>query len=714
MVLAQSRPRDGVEGAPGMSERDSRRDQMRQEASDSFAGVDDALTAILEKAGKNQRPESSEVEQARQLLEDNKRYALVYDDAQKAKYMLLQAWTGFYQENIELALNWSVRASKTDAANGDAWISQALFSLLNGRPPLEPRIQKPRSQRRDNFGSDRRSRRPERRGRPEMTAPEGVSAGQPYGQKGVLQFEMLALRRDMLKERFQQCEFQTVDSSTIEYEFGQDTLCILFWQSDGVASDANDLPADNQPKEQERDFGTMGMGGSQQGPKEFTLEDQQKYMMQMAEACEDNTHIKFIQMNTDRYDVAKKAAGQLDPSMEAIPLVIAAESGSGAGKYVGLKAKKPFMMIVDKQGLVKYAGPAVDFMPAFILTATTGVEIDLKEPAPSQPTAPGQMGTPLMEDTMKSAPGTIKRLDFGQPMVNPVKPAADPNNPAADPNDIVSDPNEMTPVRTNKKIKKPENFQDSAKPAALLKGLTWIKGNPVRFQTGKIYVVEFWATWCPPCKKSIPHLTEIQRRFKDQGVTVIGISSEKEINKVKKFVSEQDDKMDYTVAVDKSGSASRAYMQAYRQNGIPCAFIVDAQGLVVWYGHPMNGLDAALEYLVANTAETEDFVETGKPNMPALTEEPAKTQKKQEPAEMQELSLEDQIRAEKLLQSAKLHIEESRKLRMKNPKQGIEDARKVLKEFPNTEYAQQARQLLRRVPYRWKERHHITDEEQGL
>ncbi|MHC4232601.1 MAG: hypothetical protein ACYSTW_08380 [Planctomycetota bacterium] len=76
-------------------------------------------------------------------------------------------------------------------------------------------------------------------------------------------------------------------------------------------------------------------------------------------------------------------------------------------------------------------------------------------------------------------------------------------------------------------------------------------------------------------------------------------------------------------------------------------------------------------------------------------------------------SLEDQIRAEKLLQSAEMHIEESRKLRMKNPKQGIEDARKVMQQFPNTEHAEKARDLLRRVPDRWKQQHNITDEELG-
>lgn len=137
--------------------------------------------------------------------------------------------------------------------------------------------------------------------------------------------------------------------------------------------------------------------------------------------------------------------------------------------------------------------------------------------------------------------------------------------------------------------------------AAPLKIDEWVKGKPVTIADGKgktIYVVEFWATWCPPCRTSIPHLTELQKKFKDKGVVFIGVTDEKS-DKVKPFVEKQGDKMDYIVAIDKEGGTSEGYMQAYGINGIPHAFVVDKEGKVAWHGHPMADLEKTLEDMVA-------------------------------------------------------------------------------------------------------------------
>jgi thiol-disulfide isomerase/thioredoxin len=145
-------------------------------------------------------------------------------------------------------------------------------------------------------------------------------------------------------------------------------------------------------------------------------------------------------------------------------------------------------------------------------------------------------------------------------------------------------------------------------PAPKLDVKAFVKGEPVsKFETGKNYVVEFWATWCGPCKTSIPHLTELQT--KNPSVTFIGVSIlEQDQDKVKPFVEEMGDKMAYRVAVDSvpdkdkinEGAMAKNWLSAAGEDGIPCAFIVNMEGKIAWIGHPME-MDKPLEKIIAGT-----------------------------------------------------------------------------------------------------------------
>ncbi|MCO5051179.1 MAG: TlpA family protein disulfide reductase [Verrucomicrobiae bacterium] len=136
-------------------------------------------------------------------------------------------------------------------------------------------------------------------------------------------------------------------------------------------------------------------------------------------------------------------------------------------------------------------------------------------------------------------------------------------------------------------------------PAAPLEISEWVKGGPVDLATVKgkqVVVVEFWATWCPPCRVSIPHLTKMQKKFKD--VIFVGVSDEKP-DVVKKFVTQMGDKMDYVVAIDDQDQTSKGYMAAFDIGGIPHAFVVGQDGHILWQGHPMDGLEEVLDQIIA-------------------------------------------------------------------------------------------------------------------
>lgn len=115
----------------------------------------------------------------------------------------------------------------------------------------------------------------------------------------------------------------------------------------------------------------------------------------------------------------------------------------------------------------------------------------------------------------------------------------------------------------------------------------WVKGDETGLDQGTTYIVEFWATWCAPCKKSIPHLTKLQQMYDLEDLRIIGVSGE-EPDVVSKFVKKMGRRMDYTVVVDKRGGTNRAWMKAAGKNGIPTAFIVGPKGRVQFIGHPMD------------------------------------------------------------------------------------------------------------------------------
>src|SRR5438876_4018208 len=145
-------------------------------------------------------------------------------------------------------------------------------------------------------------------------------------------------------------------------------------------------------------------------------------------------------------------------------------------------------------------------------------------------------------------------------------------------------------------------------PAPALKVTKWLQGQEVtKFEAGKVYVVEFWATWCGPCIIMMPHLAELQAQYKDQGVTIIGFSAVDQDNtedKAAAFVKKRGAKLKYSFAFGDDRMTYDAWMEAAGRKGIPCTFVVDKTGRIAYIGHPMY-LGVVLPKVVAGKAKAE-------------------------------------------------------------------------------------------------------------
>ncbi|WP_031195847.1 TlpA disulfide reductase family protein [Mesorhizobium sp. L103C119B0] len=175
-------------------------------------------------------------------------------------------------------------------------------------------------------------------------------------------------------------------------------------------------------------------------------------------------------------------------------------------------------------------------------------------------------------------------------------------------------------------------------PAPSIKVENWLRGEPLtNFQPGKVYIVEFWATWCGPCVSAMPHLMQLQEKYRDSGLEVVGIAADEDAptavearTKLDAWLTEKCSNLNYRMAFDYTGEMNKLWMEPSFSVAIPTSFVVDRDGHIAFIGLPTE-LDEVLPKVHNGSWRTSDQAKSADTERIAKNERMAREQALKKP-----------------------------------------------------------------------------------
>lgn len=257
-----------------------------------------------------------------------------------------------------------------------------------------------------------------------------------------------------------------------------------------------------------------------------------------------------------------------------------------------------------------------------LLSVTLIAPAALAQPTDSAPTQPAPKKEPVKKQELpkppipKPASEITLKVGDKAPLFKPdvwiktipALPLAAPSASPATPNSTPAAPPTSTPT-------------DTPGPATLT------------FDPSKIYIVEFWATWCQSCREAMPALAKLQRANKDLVIVSVCSSERKpakdaadeRLEGVRRFVTARPESFPYAVVFDGSRSIANNWIAAAGKVYLPTSFVIDNTGTITWIGDPR---ESGFETAVTRALKTLPQPKPPEPVTPDPKKKPAKPRSK--------------------------------------------------------------------------------------
>ncbi|MDX0495907.1 redoxin domain-containing protein [Sinorhizobium medicae] len=149
--------------------------------------------------------------------------------------------------------------------------------------------------------------------------------------------------------------------------------------------------------------------------------------------------------------------------------------------------------------------------------------------------------------------------------------------------------------------------------APAIKAQNWIGGEPLaNFQPGTVYVLEFFSTTCPHCVAPMLNLIQLQEKYRDRGLEVVGVAAEERAATaddarahLDPWLTENVPKLNFRVGIDCTGEMEKLWKEASFSFGVPYSFVVDRDSRIAFIGHPTD-LDSVLPQVLDGTWRSSD------------------------------------------------------------------------------------------------------------